>query len=118
MLPLVKERYPQHQFYPLSNHASNSEGVNDVEFGRKKEKVLRVTMDRFYDMLVQLGCLPTKNESGLRKSDTFCRFHEAMGHNINECEEFHQKVIHMMTYNLLKIENKENDDVISMISFQ
>jgi hypothetical protein len=49
---------------PLSNHASNSGGVNVVEFGRKKEKVLRVTIDKLYDMLVQTERLLTKNESG------------------------------------------------------
>jgi hypothetical protein len=64
-----------------------------VEFGRKKEKVLRVTMDRLYDILVQARCLPTKNELGSRKSDNFCKFHKAMRHNIDEYEEFHQNVI-------------------------
>jgi len=46
-----------------------------VEFERKK-KVLRVTMDMLYDILVQVEYLPTENESGLRKSDSFCRFYE------------------------------------------
>jgi hypothetical protein len=36
----------------LPNHASSSGGVNVVEFGRKKEKVLRVITNRLYDMLV------------------------------------------------------------------
>ena len=30
-----------------------------------------------------------KNESGSRKSDNFYRFHEAMRHIIDECEEFY-----------------------------
>jgi hypothetical protein len=77
-----------------------------VKFGRKKMKVLRVIMDRLYDMLVQVGCFPTKNESGSRKSNSFCRFHKAMRHNIDEYKEFHQKVIQMMTCGLLQIENK------------
>jgi hypothetical protein len=59
-----------------------------------------------------------KNESGSRKSANFYRFHEAMRHNIDECEEFHQKVIQMMTYGMLKIEKKKNDIVVGMISFQ
>jgi hypothetical protein len=42
-----------------------------VELGRKKMKVLRVTMDKLYDMLVQDKYLPIKNESSLRKSDNF-----------------------------------------------
>jgi len=63
--------------------------VNIVEFARNKEKVVRVTMDRLNDMLVQVGCLPTKNELGSRKSDTFCRFHKVLRHNIDEYRKFH-----------------------------
>ena len=78
-----------------------------MEFERKKEKVLRVTMDMLYDMLVQVEYLPTENESGSRKSDNFCRFYKSMRHNIDEYEEFHQKVIQMMTCDLLQIEIEE-----------
>lgn len=53
-----------------------------MEFGRKKKKVLRVTIDRLYDMLVQVGYLPIKNESGSRKSNNFYRFHKAMEQHI------------------------------------
>jgi hypothetical protein len=77
-----------------------------VKFGRKKMKVLRVIMDRLYDMFVQVGCFPTKNESGSRKRNNFCRFHKGMRHNIDKYKEFHQKVIQMMTCGLLQIENK------------
>jgi hypothetical protein len=59
-----------------------------VEFRRKKEKVLRVIMDKLYDILVQVGCLLIKNESSSRKSDIYYRFHEAMRYNIDECKEF------------------------------
>lgn len=45
-------------------------------------------MDRLYDMLIQVGYFPMKNELGSRK-DGFYRFHEAIRHNIEECEEFH-----------------------------
>jgi uncharacterized protein YjfI (DUF2170 family) len=41
-----------------------------------------------------------------------------MGHNINGYEAFNQKMIKIMTYGLLQIENKEKDDVIGMISLQ
>jgi hypothetical protein len=78
-----------------------------MEFVRKKGKVLRVIIDRLYDMLVQIGYLPIKNESDPGKSDIFCKFHEAIGHNIDECEEFHQKVIQMMTHDLLQIEKEK-----------
>jgi hypothetical protein len=35
-----------------------------VEFERKEDKVLRVTMDRLYDILMQPKYFPIKNESG------------------------------------------------------
>jgi hypothetical protein len=63
---------------PYLNHASNNGGVNVVEFGRKKIKVLRVTMDKLYNMLVQVRCLLIKNESGSIKSDNFIGSKEQM----------------------------------------
>ena len=111
------ENAPNINSNPLPNHASSSGGVNVVEFGRKNEKGLRVIIDRLYDMLVQVKCLPTKNKSSLKKSDNFYKFHKEMGHNINECEEFHQEVTQMMTCGLLQIEKKEKDDVVGLISF-
>ena len=89
-----------------------------MKFGRKKEKLLRVIMDKLYDMLMQVGYLLIKNESGSRKSDNFYRFYEVIGHDIDECEQFHHKLIQMMTCGLLQIENEENDDTVGMISFQ
>jgi len=44
----------------LPNHAFSSGGVNAVEYGEKKKQVLRVTMDRLYDMLMQVGYLLAK----------------------------------------------------------
>jgi hypothetical protein len=41
-----------------------------------------------------------------------------MRHNIDEYEEFHQKVIQMMACCLLQMEMEEKDDVVCMISFQ
>jgi len=124
LLQLFKARWitfednPNINFNPLPNHASNNKGVNDVKFGRKKEKLLRVIMDKLYDMLMQVSYLPIKNESGSRKSDNFYRFYEVIGHDIDECEQFHHKLIQMMTCGLLQIENEENDDTVGMISFQ
>jgi hypothetical protein len=74
-------------------------------------------MDRLYDMLVQVRCLPTKNKSSLGKSDNFYMFHKEMEHNINACEEFHQEVTQMITCGLLQIEKEEKDDVVGLISF-
>ena len=65
---------------------------------------------------MQIRCLSTKNKSGSRKSDNFYKFYKLMGHNIDKYEKFHQKVIQMMTCDLLQIENEEN--AIGMISFQ
>jgi len=56
---------------------------------KEKKKVLRVIMNKLYDMLVQVEYLPIKNEWGSTKSGNFYRFHKVMRHNINECEEFH-----------------------------
>ena len=44
----------------LPTHAFSSWGVNAVEYGEKKKQVLRVTMDRLYDMLMQVGYLLAK----------------------------------------------------------
>jgi hypothetical protein len=44
-------------------------------------------MDRLYDILMQAGYLPAKSIT--RRGDHFCRFHEAIRHNIEKCEEFH-----------------------------
>lgn len=38
--------------------------------------------------------------------------------NNTSCEEFHQKVIQMMTCGMLQIENEEKDDDVGMIRFQ
>jgi hypothetical protein len=51
----------------LPNHAFSSGGVNAVEYGEKKKQVLRVTMDRLYDMLMQVGYLLAKPKSVARK---------------------------------------------------
>jgi len=73
---------------------------------KNKEQLLRVTTDMLYDMLVQAGYLPMKNKLGSRKDDGFYRFHKAMGHNIEECKEFHHKAIQLMTCGLLQIEKR------------
>ena len=72
-----------------------------MKFGRKKEKLLRVIMDKLYDMLMQVSYLPIKNESGSRKSDIYYRFHEAMRYNIDECKEF-------------SLEGDTNNDLLSV----
>lgn len=60
-----------------------------MEYEGRKGQVLRVTIDRLYDMLMQARSLPVKGESSLRKDDDFCRFYETMRYNIEGYEEFH-----------------------------
>jgi hypothetical protein len=55
------EDIPNINSNPLPNHTFSCGGVNVVKFKRKK-KVLKVTMDKLYDMLVQVEYLPIKNE--------------------------------------------------------
>jgi hypothetical protein len=97
-------------------HASSSEGVNAVECGEKKRQVPKATMNRLYDMLMQVDYLPTRSIA--RKGNHFCRFHEVTRHIIKECGKFHQKVAQMMTLGLLRIGEREGDKVVSMIGFQ
>ena len=55
----------------LPNHTFSSGGVNVVEFERKEDKVLRVTMDRLYDILEQPEYFPIKNWIKLKKEWQF-----------------------------------------------
>jgi uncharacterized protein YjfI (DUF2170 family) len=40
-----------------------------------------------------------------------------MGQNIKECEEFHQKMIQLVTHGLLQIKKEDEYDVVGMISY-
>jgi len=76
-----------------------------------KEKVLRVTMARLYEMLVQSGHLEKPSEHCIREND-FCPFHKKKGHHIDECIEFHQKVTRMLTLGELRIEAvRDNEEI-------
>jgi hypothetical protein len=98
---------------PLPKHAVGGNGVNTMEFG-SKEKVLRVTMARLYEMLVQSGHLEKPSEHCIREDD-FCPFHKKKGHHIDECIEFHQKVVRMLTLGELRIEAVKDNEEIEMI---
>ncbi|KAL3583075.1 hypothetical protein D5086_017407 [Populus alba] len=76
---------------PLPKHVVGGSGVNTMEVG-SKEKVLKVTMVRLYEILVQSGHLEKPSEHYMREND-FCPFHKKKGHHIDECIEFHQKTM-------------------------
>jgi hypothetical protein len=80
---------------PLPKHVAGSSEVNAVEIGNEG-RVLKVTMTRLYDILVQSGHLERSNGCCIRKNDFF-PFHKKKGHHIDECIEFHQKVARMLT---------------------
>ena len=101
---------------PLPNHAASGGGVNAVGIEGKKESVLKVSMERLYDMLVQSGYLsefePVMNENN------YCKFHGKVGHHIDDCEEFHQEVKRMLTFGMLRIESEEESSEVGMIGHQ
>ena len=72
---------------PLPKHTVGGSGVNTMEVD-SKEKVLKVTMVRLYEMLVQSGHLEKPSEHCVREND-FCPFHKKKGHHIDESIEFH-----------------------------
>ncbi|XP_073267151.1 uncharacterized protein [Populus alba] len=101
---------------PLPKHVVGGSGVNTMEVG-SKEKVLKVTMVRLYEILVQSGHLEKPSEHYMREND-FCPFHKKKGHHIDECIEFHQKVARMLTLGELRIEATRDNEEIEMIENQ
>ena len=49
------------------------------------------------------------------REDDFCPFHEKKRHYIDECIEFHQKVVRMLTLEELRIEVVRDNEEIEMI---
>jgi hypothetical protein len=98
---------------PLPKHAIGNSGVNNIEVG-SKERVLKVTMMRLYNMLVQSGHLEKSTKCHMGKND-FCLFYKKKGHHIEECIEFHRKVARMLTLEELRIEAIENNEEIEVI---
>ena len=58
---------------PLPNHATSSGGVNGVGVEGKKERVLKVSMERLYGMLVQSGYL--SEFEPVMNGNNYCKFH-------------------------------------------
>ena len=98
---------------PLPTHVVGSSGVNAVEVDNK-EKALKITIARLYDMLVQYIHLEKSTEHDMGKND-FCLFHNKKEHHIDECIKFHQKVARMLTLGELRIEVIEDTRGIAVI---
>jgi hypothetical protein len=42
-------------------------------------------LDRLYNIQVQVGYLPIKNESSLKKGDNYYKFHKKIGRIVDKC---------------------------------
>ena len=98
---------------PLPNHATSSGGVNVVGVEVLKERVLKVSMERLYGMLIQSRYL--SEFEPLMNGNNYYKFHGKVGHHINNCEEFHQEVKRMLTFGMLRIESEEESSEVGMI---
>jgi hypothetical protein len=101
---------------PLPKHAPNSSGIGMIEVGNQC-KVLKVSMKRLYDMLVQSGFLKTKVESHSEGYD-YCEYHGRDGHHIEVCIEFCEKIAKMLKMGELRIEPMKNSGEVSMMEGQ
>eukprot|EP00258_Populus_trichocarpa_P030959 XP_024446978.1 uncharacterized protein LOC112325244 [Populus trichocarpa] len=101
---------------PLPKHAPNSSGIGMIEVGNQC-KVLKVSMKRLYDMLVQSGFLKTKVESHLEGYD-YCEYHGRDGHHIEDCIEFCEKIAKMLKMGELRIEPIKSSGEVSMMEGQ
>lgn len=72
---------------PLPNHAASSGGVNAVGVEGKKERVLKVSMERLYGMMVPSRYL--LEVEPVMNGHNYCKFHGEVGHHIDDCQEFH-----------------------------
>ena len=87
-----------------------------IEVGNQY-KVLKVSMKKLYDMLVQLGFLKTNVESHLEGCD-YCEFHGRDGHHIEDYIEFCEKIAKILKIKELRIEPMESSGEVSMMEGQ
>jgi len=100
----------------LPNHVASNGGVSMIEV-RGKDKVLRVSIKRLYNMLVQSGFLKVNVKYHLEKGD-YCKLHERKGHCIENCIEFCQRVVITLTIEELRIEDLESSHEVRMMESQ
>jgi len=98
---------------PLPNHAASSGRVNGVGVEGKKERILKVSMERLYGMLVQSGYL--SEFELVMNVNNYCKFHGEVGHHIDDCQEFHREVKRMLTFGMIRIESEEEISEVGMI---
>jgi hypothetical protein len=98
---------------PFPNLVSSSERVNVVEIGGKKERVLKVSRERLYGMLVQSGYL--SEFELVMNGNNYCKFHGKVGYHIDDCEEFHQEVKRMLAFGMIRIGNEEESSEVGMM---
>jgi len=119
LLELIKngwvsfEDMPNINSKPLPNYVAGNCGVGMIEAGGKN-KVLKVSIKKLYDMLVRSRFLEINVEGHLKGCD-YCEFHGREGHHIENCIEFRQKVAKMMIMGELRIEPMEGSHEVSMM---
>jgi hypothetical protein len=96
------EDVPKVNSNPLPKHAAGNSGVGMIEVGNQNQ-VLKVSLKRLYDMLLQSGFLNINTEYQLGRDD-YCKFHGMEGHHIEDCIKFCQKVVKMLIMGELRIE--------------
>ncbi|XP_034898419.1 uncharacterized protein [Populus alba] len=101
---------------PLSKHTANSSGVGMIEIGNQGQ-MLKVSMKRLYDMLLQSGFLNISTTCQLG-SDNYCEFHRMEGHHIEDCVKFRQKVAKMLLMGELRLETLGGNQEVSMMEGQ
>ncbi|XP_052301368.1 LOW QUALITY PROTEIN: uncharacterized protein LOC127904008 [Populus trichocarpa] len=122
LLELIKigwvsfEDKPNINSNPLPKHASSSSGIGMIEVGNQC-KVLKVSMEKMYYMLVRSGFLEA-NMEGHSEGGSYCEFHGRDGHYIEDCIEFCEKIAKMLKMGQLRIEPMENRGEVSMMEDQ
>ncbi|XP_011009973.1 PREDICTED: uncharacterized protein LOC105114938 [Populus euphratica] len=98
---------------PIPNHATSSGGLNAGGVEGKKERALKVSMEKLYGMLVQSGYL--SEFEIVINGNNYCKFHGEVGHHIDYCEEFHQEVKRILIFSMIRIESEEESSEVGMI---
>jgi hypothetical protein len=87
-----------------------------IEVGNQNQ-VLKVSMKRLYDMLLQSGFL-NMNTACQLGSDNYYEFHGMEGHHIEDCIKFCQKVAKMLIMGELRLETMGGNKEVSMMEGQ
>lgn len=79
-----------------------------------KYMVLRISMKKLYDILVQSGFLKVNVKFHMEKGDYY-ELYEREGHRIENCIEFHQRVAITLTIWELGIKDMESSHEVRMM---